>query len=62
MTLMSSKRAPTIWSRDTGHICLRGGVGVRTVGRKVTKTKFSRTDGLPYVLTHGAPRARGTPL
>ena len=29
----------------------------RTYGRTVTKTKFSRKGGLPYFVTHGAPRA-----
>ena len=33
---------PTIWSCDS---------------RVVTKTKFSRRDGLPYFLTNSAPRA-----
>ena len=32
-------------------------MGGRTGGR-TTKTNFSRRDGLPYYLTHGAPRAR----
>ena len=27
----------------------------------MTKTKFSRTDGLPYFLTHGAPPGRALP-
>ena len=34
------------------HIGIHGGVDVRAV----TKTTLSRTDGLPYFLTHGAPR------
>ena len=43
----------TIWSGDTGHIGIHGGVD----GRTVVKTKFSRTDGLAYFLTRGARRA-----
>ena len=41
-----------MWSGDTGHIGIHGGVDGRTV------TKTTRTDGLPYFLTNGAPRAR----
>ena len=44
---ISSKLEPTIWSRDTGHTWRVG----RTYGHTVTKTKFSRTDGLPHFLT-----------
>ena len=60
---MSSKLESVIWLRDTGHISIHGGV----YGRTVTKTKFSRIDGLPYFLNCGAPRARafgsrGAPL
>ena len=51
---MSSKLEPAIWSRDTGNITWRGG---RTYSCTVTKTKFSRTKGLTYFLTHGAPRS-----
>ena len=36
------------------HIGIHGGVD----GRTVTKTKFSRIDGLPYFLIYGAPRVR----
>ena len=58
---MSSKLEPVIWLRDTGHIGIHGGVDGRTVvrsyGRTVTKTKFSRIDGLPYFHNYGAPRA-----
>ena len=54
---MSSKLEPVIWSRDTGHIGIHGGVDV---GRTVTKTKLS--DGLPYFLNYGAPRARSSAI
>ena len=47
---MSSKLEPAIWSRDIGHIHI--GIHWRTV----TETTISRTDGLPYFLTSGAPR------
>ena len=51
-----------IWLRDSGHIGIHRGADGRTVvrlyGRTVTKTKFSRIDGLPYFLNCGAPRAR----
>ena len=43
-----------IWLRHTDHIGIHGGVD----GRTVTKTKFSRIDGLPYFLNYGALRAR----
>ena len=33
-----------------------GGMLARSYGRTVTKTKFSRIDGLPYFITNGAPR------
>ena len=49
---MSSELEPALWSRDTGHIGIHGG----KYGRTVTKTKFSRTDKIPYFLTCGAPR------
>ena len=51
---MSSKVELVIWSGDTGHYwhTWKGG---RSYGLTVSKTKFSRTDGLPYFLTHGAP-------
>ena len=62
---MSSKLEPVIWLRDTGHIGIHGGVDGRTVvqsygrtvvSRTVTKTKFSRIDGLSYFLNYDAPR------
>ena len=43
-----------IWLRHTDHIGIHGGVD----GRTVTKTKFSRIDGLPYFLNYGALRVR----
>ena len=49
------------WSRDTGHIGIHRGVDgrIRSYGLTVTKTKFSRIDGLlPYFLNYDAPRAR----
>ena len=59
---MSSKLELVIWSGDTGHYwhTWKGGRSygrtvVRSYGLTVSKTKFSRTDGLPYFLTHGAP-------
>ena len=48
---MSFKLEPVIWSRDTGHIDIHGGV---------TKTKFSHIDELPYFLNYGA--SSGAPL
>ena len=55
---MSSKLEPVIWLCDTGHIGIHGGVDGRTIVwsycRTVTKTKFSRIDGLPYFLNYGA--------
>ena len=53
--LMSSKLEPAIWSHDTGHIGIHGGVDVHCT---VTKTKFSRNDGSPYFLTHSAAHTR----
>ena len=50
---MSSKLEPVIWSRDTGHIGILGGVD----GRMVTKAYNFLADGLPYFLTHGGPCA-----
>ena len=55
--LMSSKFESAIWSRDTGYLGMHGGVDV-PYGCTVTKTKFSRIDGLPYFLTYGTPLAR----
>ena len=37
---------------------MEGLTDVRSYGRTVAKTKFSRIDGLPYFLNYGAPRAR----
>ena len=50
-------------SRRYGHVIMvtlaymKGWTVVRLCGLTVTKTKFSHTDGLPYFLTNGAPRA-----
>ena len=37
------------------HNGIHGGVEVQSFG---DQNQFSRTDGLPYFVTHGAPRAR----
>ena len=50
---MISKLEPTIWSSDTGHIGIHGGVDVRTFVRS-HGDQFSRTVTI-YNLTHGAP-------
>ena len=67
---MRSKLEPVIWLCDTGHIGIHGGVDGRTIVwsycRTVTKTKFSRIDGLPYFLNYVALHVRalesGAPL
>ena len=37
---------------------MEGWTDVKSYGLTVTETKFSRTDGSPKFLSHGAPRAR----
>lgn len=62
----SSKFEPTIWSHDTGHIGIHGGVDLCTGGQSyddvIAKTKISHINGLPYFLNNGAPCACGAPL
>ena len=59
---MSSKLEFAIWSRNTGHTGIHGGVDVRTDVRSdddlIAKPKISGIDGLPYFLNHGALRTR----
>ena len=46
----------SVWSGDL-LAYMDGWMDVRSYGSTVTKTNISRTDGLPYFLTHGAPPA-----